>query len=78
MSLHSLDTMEQKWKDVKKGRMKLLAALESFPGRKYVDQRKIRLILFLQLPEDLADRECPARLSEEFNIQINANPKSKD
>jgi len=78
MSLHSLDTMEQKWKDVKNRSDELLAALESLPGVSIRPKENPTNIYFLQLPEDLQIEKMSARLSEEFNIQINANPNSKD
>jgi threonine aldolase len=78
MSLHSLDTMAQKWKDVKNRSDELLAALESLPGVSIRPKENPTNIYFLQLPEDLQIEKMSARLSEEFNIQINANPNSKD
>jgi len=78
MALHTLDTIEQRWKDVKKRSDELLASLESMPGVSIRVKENPTNIYFLQLPEKLQVEQMSKRLSEEFNIQINANPNSKD
>jgi threonine aldolase len=78
IALHALDTIEQKWKDVKKRSDELLASLELMPGVSIIAKENPTNIYFFQLPENLQIEQMSKRLFEKFNILINANPNSKD
>jgi threonine aldolase len=78
MALHALDTIEQNWKDVKNSSDELLAALELMPRVSIRAKKNSTNIYFLRLPENVQIEKISARLSDEFNIQIYANPNSKD
>jgi len=78
MALHALDTIEQNWKDVKNSSDELLAALELMPRVSIRAKKNSTNIYFLRLPENVLIEKISARLSDEFNIQIYANPNSKD
>jgi threonine aldolase len=78
MALHALDTIEQNWKDVKNSSDELLAVLELMPRVSIRAKKNSTNIYFLRLPENVQIEKIAARLSDEFNIQIYANPNSKD